>query len=219
MSGGRQKTAATSASSPAPECGPRLTPLPRLASWEFTWCVRTPGVGSSFQDSGARKSYTRDICIKEAPTPMLLEESPPLWPRPPLGHSGRGQGQRPRKETPTLFQPRVLLVELEGLRPVLFRQESETHFLGLWEAAEGGLSCHKESSAQSGETGLHRCSDSESYDPGQKGHLAGPGREGLTSVPQFDAKWFFLPANLFQAATGNLFPSPSECFFQKVCTS
>lgn len=87
------------ASSPAPECGPRLTPLPRLASWEFTWYVRTPGVGSSFQDSGARKPYTRDICIKEAPTPMLLEESPPcgqghLWGTQ-EGGKGRGQERGP----------------------------------------------------------------------------------------------------------------------------
>ena len=46
-----------------------------------------------------------------------------------------------------------------------------------------------------------------------------PRRDEVTSVPQFDAKWFFLPPNLFQAAIGTLLPSPSERFFQKVCTS
>ena len=131
MSRGGEKAAAPSASNPAPECGPRLTPLPQLASWEFTWCIRTPGGGSSFhrirgpgnhkQETSAQKGLQHPCCWKDP-----CSEAKAI-----SGELGQGQGQQPAEVIPTLFQPHVLLIELEDPRPVLFHQESEMHFLGL----------------------------------------------------------------------------------------
>lgn len=79
------------------------------------------------------------------------------------GELGQGQGQQPTQKMPTLFQTRVLLIELEDPRLVLFNQESEMHFLGLWEAAEGGDPAIKRALPRAERLVSYCSSDSESY--------------------------------------------------------
>lgn len=106
---GRRQTAP--ASSPAPECGPRQTPVPRLASWGFTWYIRTQGMLLSSRIQALGNCMQETSTEKGSSTHVARRISPP-WPRPPLGSSGRRQAQRPKQEThthaDTLFQPRVL---------------------------------------------------------------------------------------------------------------
>lgn len=46
--------------------------------------------------------------------------------------------------------------------------------------------------------------------------MAGPGREAVTSLSQFDGTLFLLPANASQPSTANLLSHPCEHFFQRL---
>lgn len=120
--------------------------------------------------------------------------------------------ERAETKTPPHFSNLFSLpVELEDLSTILFYQESQKHT--FWDSGEqqrAGDPATEDSSAQGGGiTGLHCFLNLESCDTGQGGCLPGPGKEGVTSVPHFDAKFFFLPANSCQAVTGWRPPSKS----------
>lgn len=105
MEGRRQ--AAPSTSIPALECGPRLSPVPRLAFWELTRYTRTHGNVFFFYRIQGPENCVQQVTSMEKgpPEPMFLEGSPccgqsHLWGAQ-EGGKGRDQDQKPLRTFPT----------------------------------------------------------------------------------------------------------------------
>lgn len=174
------------ASSPAPEGAPDQPLLP----YEL--------LGSSLGGLGHRETQgmvlaVTGFCHKQR---QLQERgscthatggTPPLWPRSPLGSSGRSQGQRPRQESPHPKSANLMSLpaQLDVLQPVLLAGRVRNADSGLPGAAEGRWPCHKDSCAQSGVA-------SGTLSPGTQDKedvWQAQGEREATSASQLHANW------------------------------
>lgn len=136
MSRGREKATAPFASSPGPECGPRLTPVPLTGFLgSLPGVLGHLGVALPFTGLRGQEIINKRHLYKRAQS-MLLEEpcSEAKAISGELSDRDKGSSQHRRRQH---FSNPSWLIELEDPRPVIFNQEMEMHFLGLWEAPGG----------------------------------------------------------------------------------
>lgn len=76
---------------------------------------------------GQELVYNKTLPQRRGSSTHVAGKFPLLWPRPPLGRSGRRQGQTQDRKPLYFSNPTSLPVELEELTVILFCQESQKH--------------------------------------------------------------------------------------------